>query len=207
MGEDEGELANAVGGELCRVQVLRDEDAVVHVEKLGHFDRARGMVGRGWAVAPRIASGEGHALSSKPAGQLDSRPRLAGEVGLAVVPVRPPAGMEEDRISRLGLEVAKVFDPDHVAGFELLDFTRSWTVDGPAPVKDLRARPDAEVRRTRRAREGADRPAVVAALAHLQMAKRVEVRPELHRAGDDLGHPVDVVLADWVDGVRMVRSR
>src|SRR5262249_11313490 len=151
MGEDEGELANAVGGELCRVQVLRDEDPVVHVEQLRHLERARGMLGRDWAVAPRIASGEGHALSSKPAGQLDSRPRLAGEVGLAVVPVRPPAGMEEDRISRLGLEVAKVFDPDHVAGFELLDFTRSWNVDEPASRDDLLDRLDAEDRRTRRA--------------------------------------------------------
>ena len=47
----------------------------------------------------------------------------------------------------------------------------------------------------RGAGELGDGPAVVAAIADLQMAERVEVGAELLGAGDLLGDPVDPVLA------------
>jgi hypothetical protein len=39
------------------------------------------------------------------------------------------------------------------------------------------------------------------------MAERIEVGAQLHRPGHDLGHPVDLVLADRGDGVRVVCGR
>ena len=156
---------------------------------------------------PGVAAREGDASVGEPGGELDSRPGLAGEVGLAVLPVRAPAGVEEDGVTGLGLEIAEVVDVDNVAALEPLRLARSRHVDEPSPRHDLRDRLDTEVRRAGGARELTYRPAVVAALAHLEMAERVEVRAELHRPGDDLGHPVHRVLAHGVDRVGVVRGR
>ena len=49
-------------------------------------------------------------------------------------------------------------------------------------------------------------PAVVAAVADLQVAERVEVGAELHRAGDQLGDPVDLVLPHRRRRVGVVRG-
>src|SRR6267142_2773692 len=71
MGEDERELADAVGGERTRVEVLHHEDAVVDVENLRHLERAGGVLGGYGAVAPRVAAGQRDAASSEPLGELE----------------------------------------------------------------------------------------------------------------------------------------
>src|SRR5213076_3247652 len=65
----------------------------------------------------------------------------------------------------------------------------------------------AEALHTGCVRRVADAPAVVAAVSDLEVAERVDVRPELHRPRHDLGHPVDAVLADRHRLVGVVRGR
>ena len=64
-------------------------------------------------------------------------------------------------------------------------------VDQPSARHDLRHGLDAEPPDAGGAGELGDRPAVVAAVADLQVAERVEVGAELLRAGHLLGDPVD----------------
>ena len=56
------------------------------------------------------------------------------------------------------------------------------------------------------ARELADREAAIAVIAHLQVGERVEMGPELHRPGHDLGDPVDIVLPHAAARVGVVRG-
>ena len=73
---------------------------------------------------------------------------------------------------------------------------RRRDVDEPAARDDLRHGLDAEPADAGRAGQLGDAAAVVAAVADLQVAERVEVGAELLRAGDLLGDPVDPVLPD-----------
>src|SRR5918912_553980 len=66
VGEDERELADAVGGERARIEVLDDKDAVAHVEPLRHLERPCRVLGRHGAVAPGVAAGERDAPRREP---------------------------------------------------------------------------------------------------------------------------------------------
>jgi hypothetical protein len=99
--------------------------------------------------------------------------------------------VEEDGIARRGVDPAQVLDADHVAGAG----PARGGVDEPAAGDDLRHRLDSQAPHARGVGELGNRPAVVAAVADLQVAERVEVRAELHRRRDLLDHPVDVVVA------------
>src|SRR3954468_16382405 len=188
MGEDQGELANTVGGEGGQIKVLDHEDAVVDVEDLRDLEGAVGVLGGHWAVAPGVAARERDAALGEPVGDLAAGAGLAGQVGLRVVPVRAPARVEEDGVAGLGVDAGEVLDPDHTARAE------PGGVDQPPARDDLRHGLDAEVLDAGRVRELGDAPAVVAAVGDLEVAERVEVRAELLRARDDLGDPVDLVL-------------
>src|SRR5687768_7500233 len=94
-GQDEGELAHAVARELGELEVLDNEDAVVDVQDLRHLERAGGILSRHWPVAPRVAAGQGDTLCRKPLGELESWAWFAREIRVRVVPVAPPAGVEE----------------------------------------------------------------------------------------------------------------
>ena len=98
-----------------------------------------------------------------------------------------PAGVKQHRIARRRLDVR---DADHLAGIERRD------VHEPAAGDDLGHRLDAEPLDTRGVRELGDAPAVVAAIADLQVAEGVQVGAELLGAGDLLGDPVDPVRAE-----------
>src|SRR3954466_11755565 len=99
VGEDQRELAHAVGGERAEVEVLDDEDAVADVEDLRYLERARRVLRRDRAVAPGVATGGRAPVLEEPVGDGAARPRLAAEVGLGVVPVLAPARVEEDGVA------------------------------------------------------------------------------------------------------------
>src|SRR5712691_11176075 len=101
MGENERELAYAVGGECARVEVLHNEDAVVDVQRLRHVERPRRILRRDRAVAPRVAAGQRDTAGRQPFGKLEAGARLAGEVGVWIVPMGAPAGVKEDGVARL----------------------------------------------------------------------------------------------------------
>src|SRR5262249_51128886 len=136
MGQDEGELPDAVGGERGGVEVLDDEDAVPQVEDLRHFEWPRRILGRSRAVAPRVAAGRGHPVSCEPVRDLATGTGLPREIGLGIVPVRTPARMEEHRVARLRLEALEIVDGDDLPRAELL----VRDVDEPAAGDDLRNR-------------------------------------------------------------------
>src|SRR4051794_6397551 len=182
VGEDEREAAHAVGRERRQVEVLDDEDAVADVEEERDLERL--LLGRHRAVAPGVAAGERDAVLDQPAGHRHARPGLAGQVGLGVVPVPAPAGVEEDRVARRRVDAAEVLHADDVAG------PAAGHVDEPAARDDLRDRLRSEPLDAGVAGELLDGPAVVAAAADLQVGERVEMGAELLRAGDDLGDPV-----------------
>ena len=145
-----------------------------------------GVLGRERAVAPGVAARERDSALHQPVGELHAGPRLAGQVGVGVVPVLAPAGVEQHRVARRRIDVR---DADHLSGLERGD------VNEPAAGHDLGHRLDAEPLRPRGARELGDAPAVVAAIADLQMTEGVEMGAELLGAGDLLGDPVDAVCA------------
>src|SRR5829696_9461091 len=173
VGEDQRELAYAGGGELGRVEVLDDEDAVAHVEDLRHLERAVRILGGHRTVAPRVAAGQRDAALDEPVGDRVAGAGLAAEVGVGLVPARAPAGVEQDGVAGLRLDPAELLDADHVARPERRG------VDEPAARDDLRHGLDAEPRDAGGPGELGDAPAVVAAVADLQVAERVEVRAEL----------------------------
>src|SRR3954453_5250789 len=77
MGEDQGELADPVGGQFGGVEALDHEHAVLHVEGLRHLERARRILRRYGAVAPGIAASERDAALAQPRGERAPRPWLA----------------------------------------------------------------------------------------------------------------------------------
>ena len=138
MGEDQRELAHAVGGERRKVEVLDDEDAVVDVQRLRHLERPAGVLGRDRAVAQGVAAGDGDAAFGEYARELEARSGLAREVRVGVVPVLAPAGVKEDGVARLELEVAEV------VGRERLSRVRAREIDEVAARDDLGDRLGAE---------------------------------------------------------------
>src|SRR3954469_24879698 len=115
VGEDQGELAHAVGRELREVEVLDDEDAVADVEDLRHLERARGVLGRNGAVAPGVAARERDAVLDEPAGDVAARAGLARALRLDAAPVLAPARVEENGVTRCRVDAREVLDADHVA--------------------------------------------------------------------------------------------
>jgi hypothetical protein len=190
VGEDERELAHAVGGELGGLEVLDYEDAVADVEHLRDLEGPGGVLGRDGAVAPRVAARERDAVLDEPVGHVVAWPGLAGEVRLGVVPARAPAGVEEDGVAGARIEARDVVECDDPADAQV----PRRHVHEPAARDDLRDRLSAELGEAGGSGQLRDGPAVVAPAALLQVAERVQVRPELSRAGDDLRDPVDLVL-------------
>src|SRR5712691_7429777 len=172
MGENERELAYAVGCERARVEVLHDEDAVPDVQRLRHVERPRRILGGYRAVAPRVAAGQRDTAGGQPLGELEPGARLAGEIGVGVVPAGAPPRVEEDGVARLWIELADVVEGDHVARSE----TVARDVDEVAARDDLRHRLDSERRYACGRGEVRDPMAVVGTVCDLQMAERVEVR-------------------------------
>ena len=130
-------------GERGGVEVLDDEDAVLHVQDLGHLERAVGVLGGHGAVAPGVAAGERDAALDQPVGELAAGAGLAREIGVGVVPVRAPAGVEQHGVAGLGLDAREVVEADHVARPEASRRGRG-DVDEPAAGDDLRDGLDAE---------------------------------------------------------------
>src|SRR3954454_17931282 len=87
MGEDQGELANTVGGEGGQIEVLDHEDAVVDVEDLRDLEGAAEVLGGPRAVAPGVAARERDASPAEPVGGLAAGAGLAARLGLRVAPV------------------------------------------------------------------------------------------------------------------------
>ena len=108
MGEDEGELAHVVTGEFSGVEVLHNEDTVNRVQTLGNFERPLRVFGRHRSVAPGIAAGECDAMLYQPVGNVMAGPRLAGQIDVGVLPVRPPAGVKQHGIAGFGVEAGHV---------------------------------------------------------------------------------------------------
>src|SRR5204862_329506 len=159
--------------ELRGVEVLDDEDTVMRVEDLRDLERPRGVLRRHRAVAPGVAAREGYMALGEPFGHLAPRTGLALGVAVGLLPVRPPSGVEEDGVAGAGLELAEgpldVGDPDHIArgGAAVADVGQKPAGD------DLRNGLGAEVPDPGCPGELGHRPAVVAALADLQMGERV----------------------------------
>src|SRR3954454_15813533 len=80
VGEDQRELAHAVGGERAEVEVLDDEDAVADVEELRYVERAGRVLRGNGAVAPGDATGKRAPVLAEPVGDVAARPGLAAEV-------------------------------------------------------------------------------------------------------------------------------
>ena len=91
----------------------------------GTSNGPRRVLGRDGAEAPRVAAGERDAARREPFGDRAARPGLAGEVDVGVVPVRAPAGVEEDGVARRRVDAVEVLEPDDVAAREALDATRA----------------------------------------------------------------------------------
>src|SRR3954470_17084241 len=81
VGEDQGELAHAVGGERAEVEVLDDEDAVADVEDLRYLERARRVLRRDRAIAPGVAARERDAVVDEPVCDVAAWAGFAREVG------------------------------------------------------------------------------------------------------------------------------
>jgi hypothetical protein len=113
--------------------------------------------------------------------------------------------VEEDGVARRRIDAVQVLEPDHVAAGKALDAAGARHVDEPSARDDLRDGLDPEPPHAGRAGELGDRPAVVGAVARLQVAQRVEVRAELLRPAHLLGDPVDAVVADPAVRVRVMR--
>ena len=204
MGEVQGALADAAGGERRRVEVLDDEDAVADVEDLRHLERPRGVLGRDRAVTPGVAAGEGHAALDEPSRGRAAGTRLGGQIRVGIVPVAAPAGVEEHGVARRRGHLGEVGRADHVARLERLDAADGRHVDQPSASDDLRHRFCSEPLDAGRVGDLRDGAAVVAAVSDLQVAERVDVRAELLRRADLLGDPVDAVVAEPALHVRVV---
>src|SRR4051794_35002460 len=155
MGEDQGELANTVGGERGQIEVLDDEDAVADVEDLRHLKRPRGILRRDRAVTPGVAARERDAVLDEPVRHLAAGAGLAAEIGLGVVPVLAPARVEEDGAAGRRVEARESLDADDLAG------ATAGGVEEPAARHDLRNGLDAEAHHPSVARELGDTPAAV----------------------------------------------
>src|SRR4051812_26440904 len=115
VSEDQGELADRVARELARVEVLDDEHAVVDVQRLRHIERPRRILGRHRSVAPRVAPREGDTVSRQVLSEVEPGSRFALEISVRVSPVRAVAGMEEDGVTRLEVDVLQGLDANNVA--------------------------------------------------------------------------------------------
>src|SRR3954468_16732771 len=162
VGEDQSELAHAVARQFGRVEVLDDEHAMAGVQDLWDLEWPVRVLGWDRAVAPGVAARERHASPPEPARELASGARLTREVGLGVAPVLAPARVEEHRVAWRRIDVRHA---DDVARAQWRD------VDEPAACDDLGHRLDAEPGHSGGACELADAPAVVAAIADLQVAQ------------------------------------
>src|SRR5215468_4596833 len=79
MSQDEGELADGVGGERARIEVLDDEDAVLDVQELRHLEGAQRILGGHGAVAPGVAAGQGDLVLDQPPRDVETGAGLARE--------------------------------------------------------------------------------------------------------------------------------
>ena len=70
----------------------------------GHLERALRVLGGDRAVAPGVAAGERDAALGEPVGELAAGAGLALDVGVGVLPVRAPAGVEQHGVARRRLE-------------------------------------------------------------------------------------------------------
>src|SRR5689334_1014036 len=92
VGDDQGEAADTVGGELPQVEVLDDEHPVFDVQDLRDPEWPVGVLRGNGAVAPGVAAGEGYAAVRQPLRELASRSGLTREIDLGVIPVAAPPG-------------------------------------------------------------------------------------------------------------------
>jgi hypothetical protein len=93
--------------------------------------------------------------------------------------------VEQDRVARRGIDAGDRVEADDAAGPE------AARVDQPAARDDLRHGLDAVFGEPRRADDVGDGVAAVDAAVLGQVAEGVQVRADLRRGGDDVGHPVE----------------
>src|SRR3954465_7421701 len=116
--EDQREFTYSVARELRGVEVLDDEHAVADVEELWDLERPVRELGGHGAVTPCVAARECDTPVHQPGRELQAGAWLPGEVPDRVVPLRPPPGVEQHRVSGLRIDVGYA---DNLAGAERRD--------------------------------------------------------------------------------------
>src|SRR5690349_23554864 len=104
MGQNQREPPDSVRGQLLEIEVLDHEDPMGDVEDLRDPKRPLGILRWDRAVAPGVTAGKSYAALSQPLCQFAPRSWLAGQVERRVVPMAPPAGVEQHRVTGLGVD-------------------------------------------------------------------------------------------------------
>src|SRR6266508_4611541 len=201
MCQTEQELVDAGIRQDFRGQVLHDEQAVLDVERLRYEKRSLGVLAWNGTVTPRIGARERDTLADQPLRDCHSVARLARLEGLMVLPQGAPTGVEEHRVAGAdgcllrAQNALKLFDTDDVASLQACHATRAGNIHEHAARHDRWDSLDAELAGAPILDDVAGAPAVVKAVANLQVIQPVELRSDLEGAGGELDKPVDLVLA------------